>query len=219
VIKTQNLTKTYQGREGVIQALDDVTMDLAPGEFLAVQGPSGSGKTTLLLTLGGLLRPDKGQVLILEQNPYILNSESRAHLRARNIGFVFQQFHLIPYLNVLENIMAPSVAAPQSGAESRAISLVEHFGLADRMQHVPAELSSGERQRTALARALLNSPKILLADEPTGNIDPDNATVILGHLAGFAEKGGTVILVTHDPLAAEYAPRTLTMNRGRLTRE
>jgi len=218
VIKTRNLIKTYQGREGVIEALDNVTIDVAPGEFLAVRGPSGSGKTTLLLTLGGLLRPDKGHVLIMEQNPYTLTSESRAHLRAESIGFVFQQFHLIPYLNVLENILAPSVAAPQSGAESRAISLAERFGLADRMQHVPSELSSGERQRTALARALLNSPKILLADEPTGNIDPDNAAVILGHLAGFAEKGGAVVLVTHDPLAAGYAPHILTMNRGKLSR-
>lgn len=216
MIKTENLTKTYQGREGIIQALDDVMLDVAPGEFLAVQGPSGSGKTTLLLTLGGLLRPDKGHVLIMEQNPYELTSESRARLRAESIGFVFQQFHLIPYLNVLENIMAPSVAAPQSDAENRATLLAEYFGLADRMHHVPAELSSGERQRTALARALLNSPRILLADEPTGNIDPDNALVILGHLAGFAEKGGTVVLVTHDPLAAGYAPRTLTMKNGRL---
>lgn len=216
MISVQDVTKIYNGTRGTVHALDNVSFEVNPGDFVAVQGPSGSGKTTLLLTVGGLLVPDGGSVRVDGQDPYALSHEDRARLRASTIGFVFQQFHLVPYLSVFDNVVAPSLAMNQPDAQVRAVELIERFGLSDRMRHVPAELSTGERQRTALARALLNQPKILLADEPTGNIDGDNAVVVLGHMADFARDGGAVILVTHDVRASGYAQRMLTIKEGKI---
>jgi ABC-type lipoprotein export system ATPase subunit len=196
--------------------VDGISLTVAPGEFVAVQGPSGCGKTTLLLAAGGLLQPSSGLVLVNGQDPYALSPEDRARFRAAHLGFVFQQFHLIPYLSVLDNVLAPCIALPPAGAGDRACELIAHFGLEDRALHVPAELSTGERQRVALARALLNRPKLLLADEPTGNLDRDNARIVLGYLAEFAKSGGAVLLVTHDAAAAEFAQRTLRLIEGRL---
>jgi ABC-type lipoprotein export system ATPase subunit len=216
MLRVENLAKTYRVAARTVRALDGVSLEVAAGEFVAVHGPSGCGKTTLLLAAGGLLRPDAGRVALRGENPYDLTPEARAAWRAAHVGFVFQQFHLIPYLTVLDNVLAPSVAAPAADAGKRARELVERFGLADRAGHVPAELSTGERQRVALARALLNRPGLVLADEPTGNLDPASAAVVLGHLAEFAKSGGAVLLVTHDPLAAEYAGRTLRMEGGKM---
>ena len=148
-----------------------------------------------------------------------MSSDARSNFRAANIGFVFQQFHLVPYLSVLENVLAPAIATrgtPNDVAFNRARSLVVQFGLEHRIDHVPGELSSGERQRTALARALLNSPKLLLADEPTGNLDEENAELVLNHLAEFAAGGGAVLLVTHDPKAAAKAGRTVFLKDGQV---
>jgi ABC-type lipoprotein export system ATPase subunit len=161
------------------------------------------------------LRPDGGNVRIAGQDPYALSAEERARFRATHVGFVFQQFHLVPYLTVHENVLAAAIARPSADARGRAGALLERFGLADRAAHVPAELSTGERQRAALARALLNQPKVILADEPTGNLDPASAKVVLEHLRDFASRGGAVLLVTHDPLAAEYAGRSVGMKNGR----
>jgi ABC-type lipoprotein export system ATPase subunit len=160
--------------------------------------------------------PTAGRVSVDGQDPYALSSEARARFRASTLGFVFQQFHLVPYLSVMDNILAPSVALPAPDARTRAAELAERFGLTSRADHVPAELSVGERQRVALARALLNRPKVILADEPTGNLDGANAETVLGHLAAFAQDGGTVLLVTHDPRSTGYAQRTLHMEQGRL---
>jgi len=171
MVEFKNVTKIYDGPEGKLAAIDRVSLSVHPGEFLAVYGPSGCGKTTLLLTAGGLLRPSDGQMSLDGQDPYVLSPEMRSRLRARTIGFVFQQFHLIPYLTVRQNILAPSLALPTKGADQRAQELVSRFGLDDRADHVPARLSTGERQRTALARALLNQPKVIMADEPTGNLE------------------------------------------------
>jgi len=212
----ENLTKTYRGAARTVRALDGVSLEVAAGEFVAVEGPSGCGKTTLLLAAGGLLRPDAGRVMLRGEDPYALTPEARAAWRAAQVGFVFQQFHLIPYLTVLDNVLAPSVALPSADGDKRAREWIGRFGLADRADHVPAELSTGERQRVALARALLNRPALILADEPTGNLDPASAAVVLGHLAEFAKSGGAVLLVTHDPLGAEYAGRTLRMAEGRM---
>jgi len=187
-----------------------------PGEFLAVRGPSGCGKTTLLLTAGGLLRPNSGQISLDGYDPYALGPEKRSQMRARMIGFVFQQFHLIPYLTVRQNILAPSLALSAKGAGQRAQELVSRFGLDDRAGHVPAQLSTGQRQRTALARALLNKPKIILADEPTGNLDEDNADIVFGYLNQYVAEGGCVLLVTHDVRTAAHATRTLQMSEGRI---
>ena len=148
-------------------------------------GPSGCGKTTLLLVAGGLLRPENGEVSIDGTDPYSLSGEQRARFRAEQIGFVFQQFHLVPYLNVLDNVMAPALVTGETSARERAGILVERFGLADRLGHRPGQLSTGERQRVALARALLNEPRVILADEPTGNLDRRTAKTLFGLLVDF----------------------------------
>ena len=216
MLEIANLSKSFRGPDGRVQALEDVSLKVASGEFVAVQGPSGCGKTTLLLSAGGLQEPDGGGVFVNGRNIYELSAEERARLRAEQIGFVFQQFHLVPYLSVLDNVLAPSIATSDGNARERAEELVEYFQLTDRVHHVPSELSTGERQRTALARALLNRPKLLLADEPTGNLDKENSWIVLGYLKEFSDAGGAVLLVTHDPQAAEVYGRTLRFVGGRL---
>ena len=206
----------FDGPKGKVTALDEVSFSVSPGEFLAVRGPSGCGKTTLLLAAGGLQRPSAGQVSLDGQDPYALSSEMRSRMRASMIGFVFQQFHLIPYLTVRQNIMAPSLALPAKEAVQRTQELLSNFGLEDRAGHVPAQLSTGQRQRTALARALLNKPKIILADEPTGNLDEDNADIVFDYLSKYVSDGGCVLLVTHDVRAAAHATKTLQMSQGRI---
>src|SRR5262249_41746917 len=207
----RSLSKFYRGPQGTVRALTELSLTVAAGEFAAVQGPSGCGKTTLLLAAGGLLRPDQGQVVVAGTDLYALADEERARFRAANVGFVFQQFHLVPYLSVLDNVRSPALALKALGVRERAGQLIEVFGLSHRTHHVPAELSTGERQRTALARALLNRPKLLLADEPTGNLDQENGQAVLGYLADFARDGGAVLLATHDPRAAEFAHRVVPL--------
>ncbi len=216
MLRLDHLTKVYRGAHADVRALDGVSIEAGPGDFVAVQGPSGCGKTTLLLVAGGLLRPDGGGVAFDGQDPYALAPEGRTRFRASQVGFVFQQFHLLPYLTVLDNVLVASLAMPSDGARQRAEELIEHLGLAGRAGHVPAALSTGERQRVALARALLNRPRLILADEPTGNLDRASARAVLAHLGEFAKGGGIVLLVTHDVRAAEYAMRTVHMTDGRL---
>jgi putative ABC transport system ATP-binding protein len=216
VLELRNLGKSYPGPNGRVRALSDVTLSAAPGEFIAIQGPSGCGKSTLLLLTGGLLEPEEGQVLFDGQDLYALSAEDRARFRATHFGFVFQRFHLIPYLTVEENILSLCLAASIPQARERAAEVIAHFGLTERRRHVPAELSTGERQRAALARALLNRPKLVLADEPTGNLDAENAAVVLNHLADIARNGGTVLLVTHDREAAKNAHRIVHLRSGKL---
>jgi len=215
-LELQNLTKTYRAATGDVRALDDLTLAIDAGQFQAVQGPSGCGKSTLLLIVGGLLAPDAGTVTVDGIDPYQLSPDERAKFRATNIGFVFQQFHLVPYLSVLDNVLAPALATNRANARERAEELIAHFGMQDRIHHVPSQLSTGERQRTALARALLNEPKVLLADEPTGNLDHENAASVLGYLKEFTAEGGTVLLVTHDNRAVEYADSVTNIERGKL---
>ncbi len=205
-------------------ALAGVSLSVEAGSFLAIRGPSGCGKTTLLLTAGTLLAPDRGDLILTGEHPYRLNSDARAAFRAKHLGFVFQQFHLVPYLSVLDNVLAPNLALQHTQAavaadvaRQRALQLLDEFGLANRAGHTPARLSSGERQRCALARALLNQPKLLLADEPTGNLDPENAEIVLSSLRNFVKQGGSVLLVTHDDRAAASADQTLWMNQGQLS--
>jgi putative ABC transport system ATP-binding protein len=216
MLEFKDVTKWFDGAQGKVTALSEISFSVQPGELLAVRGPSGCGKTTLLLVAGGLLSPDSGQIGLDGQDPYELGPEMRNKLRARMIGFVFQQFHLIPYLTVRQNIQVASLAAGANEAAERTQELISHFGLDDRAGHVPAQLSTGERQRTALARALLNRPKVILADEPTGNLDEDNAKTVLGYLSQYVSDGGCVLLVTHDVRAAGHASRTLQMSKGRL---
>jgi putative ABC transport system ATP-binding protein len=216
LVEIRDARKTYKGASGQVQAVDGLSLTLDAGDFVAVQGPSGCGKSTLLLLAGGLLAPESGSVLIAGEDPYALTADARSMFRAENIGFVFQQFHLVPYLSVLDNVLAPSIATGSTGSEQRARELIDEFGLSHRLEHTPGELSSGERQRTALARALLNEPKVLLADEPTGNLDTENATEVLKHLREFASAGGAVLLVTHDVQAAAAADRVIHLRDGKL---
>jgi putative ABC transport system ATP-binding protein len=216
MLEFKNVSKWFNGTQGKVTALKDVSFSVETGELLAIRGPSGCGKTTLLLAAGGLLRPSEGRISLDGQNPYELNPEQRSTLRARTIGFVFQQFHLIPYLTVWQNILTASLALPGKEASARAREIVHRFGLDDRVNHVPAQLSTGERQRTALARAVLNQPKVILADEPTGNLDEDNAKTVFNFLTQYVNDGGCVLLVTHDVRAAEHATRTLQMRQAQL---
>jgi putative ABC transport system ATP-binding protein len=217
----RNVSKAYAVRSERVHALRDLSLELGVGDFVAVQGESGCGKTTLLLTAGGLLQPDGGEILIGGQDPYVLSADRRAELRARQLGFVFQQFHLVPYLSVLENVLTAAMATQRSEssqraeANTRARELIGHLGLKHRLEHLPGQLSTGERQRTALARALLNRPQVILADEPTGNLDRANAALVLEHLQEFSREGA-VLLVTHDEQALEYAQRVCRMEAGRL---
>lgn len=214
VLEVQNVSKTYPRPEGAVAALRDVSLSVAAGEFVGIRGPSGCGKTTLLLAAGTLLRPDSGRILIEGRDPAGLVADAQAGLRAAKIGFVFQQFHLVPYLTVLENVLAASLGRPSKDARPRAVDLIRQVGLVDRAGHLPSELSTGERQRTALARAMLNRPVLLLADEPTGNLDDANARMVMESLARFAGEGAAVLLVTHDANAAAFTRRTLRMSAG-----
>jgi len=217
LLQIEGLSKSYAGPQGTINAVDEVSLMVRAGEFVAVQGPSGCGKTTLLLAAGALLRPTRGRVLVNGEDPYALSSGQRARFRAVNVGFVFQQFHLVPYLDVLDNTLAATLPLGANGdARARALELAARFGLTERLHHLPAALSTGERQRVALARALLNKPKLLLADEPTGNLDAENGQIVLRCLAEFARDGGAVLLVTHDPGAEDHAGRVVKMNGGSL---
>lgn len=214
MIEFSNISKTYHGPDGVVTGLDNVSFTANPGDFIAIEGPSGCGKSTLLLTCGTLLTPDTGDVKLLDQHPYSLSKEQRAKFRSKHIGFVFQRFHLTPYLSVLENVMLPTLAAHTSNAREKALQLVEQFGLSHRTKHNPSELSVGERQRVGMARALLNSPDILLADEPTGNLDPASGDLVLNALEGFSREGGIAIMVSHEPSATQRASRVIKMKNG-----
>ena len=217
MLSVRNVSKSYPRRRGSVRALDDVSLDVGAGELVVVHGPSGCGKTTLLLAAGGLLAPDAGQVNVDGQSPYQLGPDARAAFRATTIGFVFQQFYLIPYLNVRDNILAPAGAANiRTDIKSRAAELIQRFKLEHRARHMPSQLSTGERQRTALARALLNQPSIILADEPTGNLDEKNAEIVLSYLTASVKEGGAVLLVSHDARTTEYATRVLSMDGGRI---
>jgi putative ABC transport system ATP-binding protein len=163
-----------------------------------------------------MIHPTRGRVLVDGKDLYAMNGSERARFRAENVGFVFQMFHLMPYLTVIENILFVSRDRKKSAALQHAQSLLERFGLSSRIRHKPGELSTGERQRTALARALLNRPKLLLADEPTGNLDPENSAVVMGYLSEFHRDGGTVIVVSHETTAAHYAQRIVQLREGRL---
>ena len=210
----ENLNKAFAAGGKTIKALDGVSLKVAEGELVAVNGPSGCGKTTLLLTAGGLLEPDEGKVRLDGVDLYGSPPERRAEERAASIGFVFQQFYLIPYLNVLENAMVPAIG--RENVRERALELIRRFNLESRIEHIPSELSTGERQRTALVRALINRPKFLFADEPTGNLDDKNAEEVMNALSSFASEGGGVLLVSHDRRTSVHSDRSYFMDSGKL---
>jgi len=212
MLHLDKISKIYWKKGQRIIALPPTNLIVGAGEFIAVRGESGSGKTTLLLIAGGLLHPNSGHVLVQGKDVYQMQSGDRANWRSRNIGFVFQQYHLLPYLSVLDNVLVPQLAAEVDGLQNRAVDLIHHFGLAQRQSHLPSELSAGEKQRVALARALLLKPEIILADEITGNLDAHNAGIVLRSLHEFVEQGGSVVLATHDAGAAAQAHRILSLS-------
>ena len=212
----EQVTKTYNRRGQTVTALADSTLSLAEGEFVALVGPSGSGKTTLLSMLGGMLAPTSGRILLDGNSLYDLSVQDRTRLRLDRIGFVFQSFNLIPWLSAVENVQVPLSLAGKSATEQRqrATELLDRVGLSDRLEHRPSELSQGQQQRVALARTLANAPKIILADEPTGNLDPASREIAMDYLSGFHAEGRTIVMVTHDEFAAGYAKRTLRLVDG-----
>jgi len=217
MVYLENISKIYRTRHGEVKALNEVNFQVKEGEFVVVRGPSGSGKTTLLLTIGGMLRPTEGRVIVDKSEIYKISERERAKFRAENIGFVFQMFYLVPYLNVIENaLLAADAGTSQQIRRAEAKELLKRLRLSEREHHKPSELSAGEKQRTAVVRAMLNHPKIILADEPTGNLDPENAAEVIGYLSEFHNNGGTVIVVTHGIVADQYADRIIHLREGRI---
>jgi len=219
MLRMENVHKTYRLRGQVVTALADVSLEIVRGEFVAVVGPSGCGKSSLLLVLGGMLSPTSGQVFLDGHCLYELPADGRAALRRDRLGFVFQSFNLIPYLSALENVQVPLFLAGLAADEqrTRATRLLERLGLADRLDHKPSELSVGQQQRVALARTLANDPTVILADEPTGNLDPQTRETVLAFLGELHAEGRTIVMVTHDPAAAGKAQRVVSLVGGGLT--
>lgn len=219
MIRVENLTKTFSAPGGgEVQALAGVTLWIDRGEFVAVVGPSGSGKSTLLFAMGGLATPTSGHVFLGETRVYDLDREARAALRRTEVGFVFQTFNLVPYLTCLENVALPALLAGRGRADAMAAAeaVLERLGMTARRHHRPAQLSVGERQRVGIGRALVNGPRVLLADEPTGNLDPDNAGQVLDVLLDLNRGGQTIVMVTHDLRLAEQAGRIVRLRSGAL---
>jgi putative ABC transport system ATP-binding protein len=214
----EGVSKFFQRGPTTVRALDGVDLEIEAGELVTLEGPSGSGKTTLLQLLGALDRPSSGRVLFEDADLATVPDNGLAELRLRSFGFVFQQFNLIPTLTAVENVeakLAPTLG--DNGLRDRALALLDEVGLAERAGHLPAHLSGGEQQRVAIARALSVEPRVVLADEPTGNLDTATGGDIIDLLAGLAaEHGATVIVATHDADLARRAPRRLAMRDGRL---
>ena len=211
LIQVENLSKNY----GSLRALNEVSFAIEAGQWVAIMGPSGSGKTTLINILGGLDTPTSGKALVDGTELGGLDEEALTRYRSEKVGFVFQQFHLVPYLTALENVMLAQYFHSMTD-RTQATEALRRVGLADRMDHLPSQLSGGEQQRVAIARALINHPKILLADEPTGNLDEANQQTVLNLLHELHSAGQTIVLVTHDPAIGRLADRLIELAHGRL---
>jgi putative ABC transport system ATP-binding protein len=219
LIQIKNITKKYQRHDGAINAIDNLSLDISKGSFVTITGASGSGKTTLLLILGGLLLPSSGKMFYNGKEINLHNENELASFRSNHVGFVMQSFALVPYLTAVENVMIALNVKNSNNANNRkrAIELLQWVGLDDRTTHYPKELSAGQQQRVAIARALANNPDLLLADEPTGNLDPGLSDEILNILSEINKKQKTtVVMVTHSPAAAEYGNVKIHLQQGRL---
>jgi putative ABC transport system ATP-binding protein len=219
VIKLKNVSRLYPARAeengGMICALDDFSLTVDPGEWVSIMGPSGSGKSTLVNLIGCLDRPSSGEIWLDGENVANISAVELNRVRAEKIGFVFQQFHLIPYLTAVENVMLAQYFHSMTD-EQEALDALDRVGLKDRAHHVPAHLSGGEQQRVCIARALINDPKIILADEPTGNLDAQNEEIVLQLLREFHRQGRTIVMVTHDPVVARLADRRIELHHGKI---
>lgn len=221
ILSGSNITKTYPQKagKGSLTVLEDVSLSIPKGSIISVIGASGSGKSTLLHVMGGLDRPDSGDVSWNGKSIYELEDEELANFRNRQLGFVFQFHHLLPEFTALENIMMPALIADTEfeQARGRAMSLLEQFGIPGRAEHRPAQLSGGEQQRVAMARALMNNPKLILADEPTGNLDEENTDILLNMLFGLREdKEVTILLITHEKDIANRSDVIYRLSKGKL---
>lgn len=218
MIDINNITKTYNIGSDKITVLDNVSLKIEKGEFIAIVGPSGSGKSTLMNMIGGLDRPTSGDVFVEGEDISKFKDKSMAKFRNEKIGFVFQSFNLEPTLTALENVMMPLMIAGISDKEmkERASSMLESLGMGDRKKHKPTELSGGQKQRVSIARALVNNPKIILADEPTGNLDSKSGKAVMDILTNFKNKGYTVIMVTHNSEDAGFADRIIKIKDGKV---
>src|SRR6266851_300769 len=219
MIRLEHVSRFYPAKTeaagGVIRALDDFTLRVEPGEWIAVMGPSGSGKSTLVNLIGCLDSPSIGEIWLDGGNVGHLNTNELTRVRAEKVGFIFQQFHLIPYLSALENVMLAQYFHSMTD-EAEALVALDRVGLKDRAGHLPAQLSGGEQQRVCIARALINDPKIILADEPTGNLDAANEEIVLRLLRGFHAQGRTIVMVTHDPVVARLGDRRIELHHGKI---
>ncbi|EGK8165127.1 ABC transporter ATP-binding protein [Campylobacter coli] len=209
LIQIKNLSKEF----GKVKALDNINLNIYKGEWLAIMGPSGSGKSTLLNILSLMDDPSSGKYILDNENLEQINEEQKITLRREKIGLIFQQFHLIPYLSALENVML-SQYYHSSVDEEDAKAVLEKVGLSHRLSHLPSQLSGGEQQRVCIARALINNPEILLADEPTGNLDEANEKIVLETLQKLKNEDKTIVLITHNPELAKFADRTLILQHG-----
>ena len=207
----QNVSKKYNN----VLALNDISIKIEPNEWIAVMGPSGSGKSTLLNIIGGLDSPTQGKAIVAGEDISKLSSKQLATFRREKIGFVFQQFYLVPYLTALENVMLAQYFHSMTD-EQEAVAALQRVGLSDRLQHLPSELSGGEQQRVCMARALINQPQFILADEPTGNLDAENERIVLELLAELHRDGHTIIIVTHAPHIGEQTQKIIRLAHGRL---
>ncbi len=214
MITLESVSKSYQGAQGRTVALDAIDLKIDKHDFVVLRGPSGSGKTTLLVLIAGMLRPSQGEIIVDQQRLSEMSAERKARFRARNIGFVFQMFHLVPYLNVVENVTLAAVGGEADTLKAEV--LLNKLGMGEKGNSFPSELSAGEKQRTAVARALINQPQIVLADEPTGNLDPESARKVLSYLSDFHKQGGTVIVASHSDFADGFANRVVELRSGRI---
>ncbi|WDI43189.1 ABC transporter ATP-binding protein [Bremerella sp. P1] len=218
MIQLEAIRKDYKQRGHSLTAFQCESQQIESGEYIAIVGPSGSGKTTLLSMLGGMLSPTTGRVLIDGVSLYEHSVAERSAIRGQKMGFVFQSFNLIPYLTALQNVQIPLSFSkmPVSEQQEQATEMLTYLGLAERLHHRPSELSVGQQQRVALARTLVNDPQIILADEPTGNLDPSSREVVLEIFDQCHQQGRTLVVVTHDPSVAQRATRRLTLDNGML---
>ncbi len=218
LIEIKKLSKAYKSGEEYVMALNNLDLTIEQGEFVAVMGPSGSGKSTLLTILGGLNHPTEGNVIVDEIPIYDLHLERLADFRREYVGFIFQSFHLIPYLTVIENVMLPLAITETTNRDQLKLAekVLEETGLMGKENRLPNQLSGGEQERVAIARALVNSPPILLADEPTGNLDSKTGKEIMGLFKALYEKGQTIVMITHNPENAKFSTRTVLLRDGRM---